>query len=44
MDTQRSLFFFICFLLCLWIVLDQFWGDKRIASWSKLIFEGIAAE
>ncbi|HHI5804614.1 TPA: hypothetical protein ACP6IO_002819 [Clostridioides difficile] len=29
---KKDLFFFILALLCLWLVMDEYWGDKRISS------------
>ncbi|MBZ4496126.1 hypothetical protein M1I50_19115 [Clostridioides difficile] len=29
---KKDLFFFILALLCMWLVMDEYWGDKRISK------------
>ena len=37
---NNSLFYFLCMLICIWIVIDQFVGKKIISNLVNSILEG----
>jgi hypothetical protein len=41
MDTTTRLFFIILFFGCVWLLLDQFYGEKRIGKAAKNVVETV---
>lgn len=39
-DGGKSLFFLIISMVCLWLIMDMFYGDKKISQLVDSIFEG----